>query len=210
MSTGTKKNLLKKGPCNLKQISKEEWKKKREEDPTFKVKPLFKSKTGLSRKDFISSLCKEVKCYSLDFVYINTYCSIQDASKSLDVSDKAIGGVIKCNGVTHFGKKFKRVKDYIFIDSSLVNDNVFKDKIKEKPTKQLKSPTERNVKRVPISLIKDNDIKEFVSMVEAAKYIDCSYSNIMSLVKGVKSKGGGKFSKVTHIKGWFIYSSTPV
>lgn len=207
ISNSSRDNLLAKGPFKLKQMSTEEWIEKRKVDPTYKVPKIKHNKYFTNREEYLASKVKTFREYNLEFNYIATHVGIRPTATKLGLDSKQLSNTLKYNGVTHFGSKLKRVKDYIFILDSLVTDNIFKDVVKERKPKVIK---ERIVRGTPISLIKDGEIMHFENNIEAISFLSCNKNSFSCLKKGIKNKGRGQFSKVTHIKGWSIYSSTSV
>lgn len=207
ISANSRDNLLTKGPFKLKQISKEEWIEKRKADPNFIVPKIKYNKFFANKEEYIASKVKIFNQYDLNFNYICTHVGIRPTATKLGLNCKQLSNTLRYNGVTHFGSKLKRVKDFIFILESLVTDDVFIDVLKEKKVKP-KVIKDRVVTGIPITLIKEGEIRDFRNSVEAANFIGCSRSNFNSLKKGIKNIGGGLFRKVTNIKGWSIYSST--
>lgn len=80
---------------------------------------------------------------------------------------------------------------------------------KVNPPKVYKAIEDYNIKRKPISLqnIETGEIRNFKSLSDANRIMGFGNQAINNLLKGWKSKGGGKIAKITQWKGWKIYNS---
>jgi len=73
---------------------------------------------------------------------------------------------------------------------------------KEKPPKKVRVPI--NKKSISLQNINTLEVREFESRTQAAKELGFSKAVICSLLKGYKSKGGGKVVKISQWRGWKI------
>lgn len=73
---------------------------------------------------------------------------------------------------------------------------------KEKPPKKVRVSI--NKKSISLQNINTLEVREFESRTQAAKELGFSKAVICSLLKGYKSKGGGRIVKISQWRGWKI------
>lgn len=99
---------------------------------------------------------------------------------------------------------------YVWVNEELYNPNFdyivkIKPRVKkEKPVKTPKPMSERNIKRIPISLrnIKTGEIFSFKSRQDAAKELGINHNCLNNLIRGYKNKGNGKITTIKQWKGY--------
>lgn len=169
---------------------------------------LNKKKAKVERKQRIYK-----KIYQLskeDNSVIKIWNRVKDVCDFLDIKEKSfLKHVWSLNKrvFTYKGFIWVREKDYKENFDYRVEVNKLPPKPKkEKPPKIYKTAEEYNIKRNPISLqnIKTGEVRHFKSHAEAIQALKFSPGTINNLIKGYKSKGGGKVVKISQWKGWKI------
>lgn len=98
-------------------------------------------------------------------------------------------------------------KDFDYSIAYKHNSKGRKIRSRAKPLSEQILHKDRNIKKSPVSLqnISTQEIKNFISKLDAAKFLNSPKNTINALERGFKAKGGGKISKITQWKGWKIY-----
>lgn len=199
MKIGTEGMLLRLGPPNLKKISREDWIQRRTEDPNFTVNDL--SKIYIDKDKLSESLKKKVyRIDSISFQILEILPSLSEVGKRFSIGSESLRLALKHNGSKP--SKFFVRKDNVFIKEKDYSLPLLT--IKDIKEKIIMPYSERNLNRKVISLIKDGEIKEFLSRSDAAKFLEVADSKLFSLIKGFRNKGKGIIKPIYSIKGWKI------
>lgn len=203
-SESSKKYYQNHAPNNLKKLTPEEWLTKKKENPDFKLSRVLNGERSTKVYEINKDNFGIIQCFN-SVIEVQSLCKVTESTLRISLNKNK-------NKPYHFSlcknKVFIRVEDYIF---PLLSEKPIKEK-KEKVWKKVENPipySERNIKRTPISFknIKTNEIKDFNSKAEAAKFLICQPTKINSLIKGWENKGRGRIFKITNIKGWTIFTT---
>ena len=190
------------GPSNLKSMSKSEWLKERELDPTYKAPQIIKP--TLYRRSYT---IKPVIGVDINGNIIYRFDSGYKAGKHFGTGNIAIC----CNKNKSKGiGKHMSYGFYWFFEESFDKQAfllLFKPKVKV-----IIPYRERKVKRTPITIqnIETEEILNFQSIVECSEYLKVNKVKIHDLIRGRRNKGRGVFSKVGSIKGHRLYRGSVV
>lgn len=203
MGSKTKDWFLTHAPNGLKQISSEEWIKRRNEDITYKL-PTKKDKSEWKIR---------VQSNSIPIIGVDNNGNIIKSYKSIY---EAVGGnqsklvsFSKCTKQnSNYTKLYKRYSLYWYKKEDFNKERFLKLVQSKTKIKNVKPYSERSLKRIPTSIqnIDSKEVLSFNSILECANYLNCSYTKICALKKGYQNKGGGRISKVNSIKGYQFLS----
>lgn len=168
----------------------------------------------LLREDWVSEkadLGRKVYQISKDNQIVKVWRSRKEIQEVMGVTEKYSRNII-LNSNMGQSKVRKTWKNYIWVYGNNYNPTLDyslfwiakKKQLKEKVIKVYKSIEDYNIKRNPISLqnIVTQEVINFKSYSDVKKQLGF---NVLPLVKGWKSKGGGKKVIITQWKGWKIY-----
>ena len=183
---GLERHLLTKGPANLKKISKEEWIRRRTENPGFKVYSL-REKSDYSNKKAVYKIHPET------FEILEESDSISKAGDNNESLTNRISCSLQINNSSC--KKLSRRRGFVYIFKSEYDDIDF--------SKYLKFPKPIIIKNsYNIKNIDSQEVREFNTLQEIADFLQSNKTQVIRLKKGFKNSGGGKIVKVNHLKRW--------
>lgn len=186
LGKGAMNYLLEKGPNNLKYMSKEEWIKRRTENPEFKVSSLKEIKEHPGKKAVY-------KIHPKTFEILEEFDSIIKASGNNEYISNRISCSLQLNNKEC--KKLSRRNGFVYIFKSEYDDIDF--------SKYLKFPKPIIIKNsYNIKNIDSQEVREFNTLQEIADFLQSNKTQVIRLKKGFKNSGGGKIVKVNHLKRW--------
>lgn len=183
---GLERHLLTKGPANLKKISKEEWIRRRTENPGFKVYSL-REKSDYSNKKAVYKIHPET------FEILEESDSISKAGDNNESLTNRISCSLQINNASC--KKLSKRRGFVYIFKSEYDKIDF--------SKFIKIPKLVKVKDLyTIKNLDTQEIKEFNTLREIAEFLKSSESQVKSLKRGYRHKRKGIITKVNHLKRW--------
>lgn len=196
---GYENYVLKNAPFGLNKISKEEWIKRRMEDPTFSLR-----NEEAKREKIPIIKGKIVVVLNLKTQELKEYPSVITCAKDLNTLEVRISTCINKN--IAYCQYHKIYKGLLITTKENFQPN---PEIRLKPRKQ-RPKKEKEPIILPIIKIQNIDtleIKEFNYSTEIASFLNTKPCRIMELKKGFKNKGKSIIVPINHFKRWKILNN---